>query len=533
MQRYYEVLDTQPSASIDQIKAQYRQLVRIYHPDRFSNGEDRLYAEEKLKEINEAYSAIVRVKKLPPSPAPQVWTIEDEPAGEPKLALQPTHIDFGEVVRGATLSHCFTVSGNAAHLHNLKFTFSQPNPFFSVEKRRPLNREEALPAKMQLQLQTNALEPGLIHSGWVQAELDGAVSNVSFSVYIKPVSLSRLSPRWATAALLIVALLSIAVAGPLVPQLHGFWPLATTAASYQPSPNQLVFAATQNGGSRLFAASPNGTDQQPLDLAGRVPVWSPTGEQMIYLSVDNTLEQLHLFGLESSEHTLLTQSTLQKSAPVWSADGTQVAYIAQDAEQSLVQVLNIDRQTPRNIYEAKRGEIAGVAWLSADALLVAAQVGGQQAIYRVQAGGGTPVLFTQEPSNGFDVNPLNGQVALATNEGLLLLNESGTLLARPSTLEADVRSPKWSTDGLSLAFLASDGSATNLWLSNADDSGPMRLTTLGCLDFFWSPDDRYIAYITGSRESASPVLFLWVLEINNGQSTLVAEISEPYVTWTR
>ncbi len=533
MQRYYEVLDTQPSASLDQIKAQYKQLVRIYHPDRFSNGGDRLYAEEKLKEINEAYGAIVRAKKLHSAPAPQAWTIEDEPADEPGLTLRPAHIDFGEVMRGATLSQCFTILGNATHLRNLKFTFSQPTPFFSVEKQRPLPKEQALPAEMQLKLQTNALEPGLIHSGWVQAELDGAISKVSFSIYIKPTRLFGLSLRWATAAFLIVALLSIAIAGPLVPQLHGFWPLTTTAASYQPSPNQLVFAASQSGGSRLFAASPSGTDQQPLDLAGRAPVWSPTGKQMIYLSVDNALEQLHLFGRESGEHTLLSQSTLQKSAPVWSADGTRVAYIAQDAEQSLVQVLDVDEQMARTIYEAERGEIREVAWLPDGALLAAVQRGGQRALYRLQTSDGTAVLFTQQQSNGFDVNPRNGQVALATAEGILLLNDSGAQLSRLSTPEANVQSPKWSTDGLSLAFLASDGSATNLWLANADGSGPMRLTTMGCLDFFWSPDDRYIAYITGSRESASPVLFLWALEINNGQSTLVAELSEPHVTWTR
>ncbi|MEZ4622659.1 MAG: DnaJ domain-containing protein [Caldilineaceae bacterium] len=45
MKEYYSILDIPMTATPEEIKAQYRQLVRIYHPDRFQNRDDKAYAE--------------------------------------------------------------------------------------------------------------------------------------------------------------------------------------------------------------------------------------------------------------------------------------------------------------------------------------------------------------------------------------------------------------------------------------------------------------------------------------------------------
>ncbi len=56
----YEALGVSPDASDDEIKRAYRELARKYHPDNYQNNPLADLAEEKMKEINEAYDAITR-----------------------------------------------------------------------------------------------------------------------------------------------------------------------------------------------------------------------------------------------------------------------------------------------------------------------------------------------------------------------------------------------------------------------------------------------------------------------------------------
>ena len=60
MKNYYEILGISKSASADEIKKAYRNLAFKYHPDR--NSGDKA-AEEKFKEINEAYDVLSDEKK--------------------------------------------------------------------------------------------------------------------------------------------------------------------------------------------------------------------------------------------------------------------------------------------------------------------------------------------------------------------------------------------------------------------------------------------------------------------------------------
>ncbi len=58
---YYEVLGVSRSATQEEIKAVYRRLAKQYHPDR--NPENRKEAEEKFKEISEAYEVLADPEK--------------------------------------------------------------------------------------------------------------------------------------------------------------------------------------------------------------------------------------------------------------------------------------------------------------------------------------------------------------------------------------------------------------------------------------------------------------------------------------
>jgi len=55
---YYETLGVERNASEDEIKKAYRKLARQHHPDLHASPEHKKTAEEKFKEINEAYEVL-------------------------------------------------------------------------------------------------------------------------------------------------------------------------------------------------------------------------------------------------------------------------------------------------------------------------------------------------------------------------------------------------------------------------------------------------------------------------------------------
>ncbi len=55
----YEILGLPRNATMDQVKARYRELVKKYHPDKHQGNPLADLAEERFKEIQEAYDAII------------------------------------------------------------------------------------------------------------------------------------------------------------------------------------------------------------------------------------------------------------------------------------------------------------------------------------------------------------------------------------------------------------------------------------------------------------------------------------------
>ena len=59
----YSVLGVSRSATDDELKKAYRDLARKYHPDNYAGTDLADVAEEKMKEINEAYEAVQQERK--------------------------------------------------------------------------------------------------------------------------------------------------------------------------------------------------------------------------------------------------------------------------------------------------------------------------------------------------------------------------------------------------------------------------------------------------------------------------------------
>ena len=59
----YGVLGVSPSATDEEIKKAYRALSRKYHPDANINNPNKMQAEEKFKEVQQAYEQIMRERQ--------------------------------------------------------------------------------------------------------------------------------------------------------------------------------------------------------------------------------------------------------------------------------------------------------------------------------------------------------------------------------------------------------------------------------------------------------------------------------------
>lgn len=61
--KLYSILELSESASIDEIKAAYKKLAKIYHPDKCKDSTKRVEYEEKFKQIGKAYEILTDENK--------------------------------------------------------------------------------------------------------------------------------------------------------------------------------------------------------------------------------------------------------------------------------------------------------------------------------------------------------------------------------------------------------------------------------------------------------------------------------------
>jgi len=82
--RYYEILELEPGASLKEVKEAYRDMAFVWHPDRFSHN-PRLQAKAQLRlaEINEAYRQLRSLLKDYPQGLPAPLTPTPQPSPPP------------------------------------------------------------------------------------------------------------------------------------------------------------------------------------------------------------------------------------------------------------------------------------------------------------------------------------------------------------------------------------------------------------------------------------------------------------------
>ncbi len=249
----------------------------------------------------------------------------------------------------------------------------------------------------------------------------------------------------------------------------------------------------------------------------QTPAVSPDGKELVYLSDSGGHGNLWVMNLEGGELRQITfeqDPSVAVGVPVWSPDGKNIGFVSTRNLRNWdvgLWLVSPDGSYPRNI--AERG---GWAWWSADGrwLYYTVNRGGNYQIEKIPTEGGTATVVRTDnatsPLTAADGSALYYVVSLAGVDGVadyeirVARPENGPshFLARIPSARAPTEHPMvipvLSPDGKFLAFQLRDAAGTNIWALSTS-GGPMRqLTDFGKRRTFiprrisWSADSRFI-----------------------------------------
>ncbi len=175
MTDHFRTLDLPPDATPEQIKERYRVLVRIFHPDRYRDEGDRAFAEEKLKQINGAYEALIGGKGGQAGagstrrPQPLFW---------------PEQLEFGAVLHGHTVLRHVQVNNGGGDAQSLKFHTSDSPRWFNIVRGERVHPAKPLPMMLDIEARTDLLTPDEDHTGWLEVHMDDMMARLPVTITV-------------------------------------------------------------------------------------------------------------------------------------------------------------------------------------------------------------------------------------------------------------------------------------------------------------------------------------------------------------
>jgi DnaJ domain/WD40-like Beta Propeller Repeat len=547
MKDYYEILDVPVTATRDEIKAQYRQLVRVYHPDRFRDAADKAYAEEKLKQINIAFQVLCGTSVQSPSP--------DVPVAPQPIAYPPV-LDFGLVQHGTKRTLPLQIGNLGGPVTNLQLRCREGNSLFRISKGKAVYRDRAFPMNYAVSIDTRQLTPDTAHHEWIEVDLDGVLTHVELRLQISVALQQRLhakrhllSKRWLSAAFATLLLCLLVAA---LPAVGAFFPTANfklpasftlpfnitwpsdmalpsafTSALYNLQSNEVLFSVQENTLPTLYVGGTG--EPKGLGVKGRSAVGSVRSQQVAYLDVAG---EVSLLALRSGESQQVTSDGEAKTALSWSADGERLAYLVGEGEESRIGVYDVKRGVRTELPGEVTSGVSHYAWSpDGKTLLFDLWQGKERRVYRIGVDGSGLQQLTRFDSWGGAWSADGRSVVVSSGRGLYRLDSQGRTATQVSQVAGE--SPSWSVDGKWLAYLTQEEASVGqqLWLLEVA-SGKTTLVASESVSYAWSPTGALLGYVTGRATGDTPLLYLW--SVLPGQPPqLMAEVNEPLFHWTK
>ena len=533
MKDYYEILDVPLTATREEIKAQYKQLVRVYHPDRFRDATDKAYAEEKLKQINIAFQVLCGTPMQP---------LYDNGAGAPQPVAYPPVLDFGVIRYGEKRTLPLQIGNVGGPVASLQLRSGENSIPFQISPGKPVYADRSFPVNYEVSIDTRHLTPNITHQSWLEVNLDGVYTRVEVRLHVSPAPQRTVRPqrqfqastRWLTIAL---ATLLICVVVAALPVMDSFTSLSTlilpsffsSSSLHELEANNLLFAVGENGAPTIYVSGAALGQPKALGVNGRSAVGSAASQAVAYLGLDH---EVHLLDVGSGRSQSVTTDGEAKAELQWSPDGTQLAYLVGEGERSRIGLYTVATGVHAELPGNGATGVSDFAWSPAgDVLAFALWQGVERRVYRINTDGSALQQLTHNDSWSPAWSADGRTLVVSSAQGLQRLDSQGRTVTTISNVAGEA--PSWSADGNWLAYLTSTGvnGEQTLWLLEVA-SGQTQEVTSESVSYHWSPTGATLGYVTGRARGETPLLYLWTM-IPDAQPTLVAEINDPLFQWAK
>ncbi len=280
----------------------------------------------------------------------------------------------------------------------------------------------------------------------------------------------------------------------------------STVASYTLSPRSTLTPSTETGMSATSppTSTPRATSTRRSPTAApptATPKPSLPSLQIVYVrgGVGNT--DIYVANKDGNNRTCIACSRYDEAEPAWSPDGRYIVY------QS--------------------------------------NAGGTYDIWRVNSSGGTASQLTRtsnlderEPNYSPDGTHIAYRASPARSDrnadgDLRIMNADGSA---SYSLGVRGRSPVWSPDGQSLAYMSKRSGGWEVYIHSFQNNSSRRLThcSANCRWPAWSPDGQYVIYHSTTSASSTIADTIWYMPVSGGSAKqLVTGYHPGRATWSR
>jgi len=239
--------------------------------------------------------------------------------------------------------------------------------------------------------------------------------------------------------------------------------------------------------------------------------WTPDG-RIVYASDQSGDYEIWSMNADGSNAKQLTSDRIFKSVPVVSPDGRYIVYYSAAGGGQIFRI-DISGGDPVQLTSSVGGDNPDIS-IDSKWVLYSAFFDGKPVIVRMPIDGGEPQrLFdglATEPSYSYDgkyfacivldekTQRLN-QIAIVPADGGAATNK----LEAPTSLNVG-SGPRWTPDGKGIAYLASRGEKTDMWIQPIDGGKPKQVTNFDMPAIVrreYSRDGKQIAIVRGEATS--------------------------------